>query len=112
MTDSLLFAGVANNVAGLPASLADFSAASTIASLTLKGTASASFVRSMVAAKVLTKISLKAVEPGNGGTTFGFAADKIAQYSRQGLAVTLKKLDAANANNDAAVGGDFVLRTL
>ena len=112
IVDSLLFAGVADSVTGLPVTLGDFAGASSIASLTVKGTGSASFVRSNVAARVLPKISLKVIDPTNGGHSFGFAADNIKKYSRAGLTPSLKNLDAANPNNDPALGGDFVLRSV
>ena len=111
ITDSLIFAGVANDVTGLPAELQNPLAS--IASLTVKGTSSAaSFTRSLVAAGVLTNVKLKVVAPSNGGQVFGFAADKIKAYSRTGLKPSLKNLDTANGNNDPTLGGDFVLRTI
>ena len=48
---------------------------------------------------------------GAGIQRIGFTADKVKAYSRTGLTPSLKNLNAPG-NNDAALGGDFVLRTI
>ena len=73
---------------------------------------SVSVVLNTSAPGVLTKVSLKVVTLANEGGAFGFAAEKVKSYSRAGLAKPLKNLDAANGNNDASLGEDFVLRTV
>ena len=111
IVDSTIFAGVADGVTTLPTAFANPSA--TIASLTVKGlTSAASFTRSLVAAGMLTKVSLKVVDPVSGSGTFGFAADKVKSYSRTGLTKALANLDTANSNNDLTLGGNYVLRTV
>ena len=111
IADSLIFAGVAEGVTGLPTAFPSTSA--TIGSFTVKGqTSAASFARSLVAGGILAKVSLKIVDPSNTSQAFGFVADKVKAYSRSGLKPPLKNLDTANGNNDPALGGDFVLRTV
>ena len=113
MIDSAIFAGLSGGGQVLPKSLASFASTASISSLTVRGSSrEPSFVRSFVAASVLSKVSLKIVDTTKTGVEFGLAADKIKDFNRAGLKLALKNLDAAKDNNDPTLGGDFVLRTV
>lgn len=90
--DSTIFAGVARTVSlvELPSNIAQLAAPTAfISGLTVKGipgqTATASFKRSVIAAGVLNKVSLKVVDTA-GTAAFGFAADVIKSLTRTGAA--------------------------
>lgn len=109
IVNSLILAGAAPEVNGLPTSPTAFiSTTATIDKVTAKGAASgASFVASVVAAFKVGSVSLKDVTTSNGGTLFGIAADQsIGSVSRTGKA-QVKNLTTIGDNNQEV---DFVLR--
>ncbi|MCK4872947.1 MAG: hypothetical protein KAS72_09500 [Phycisphaerales bacterium] len=96
ITDSMIFAGVQDAVTDLPDVAGDFASEQAIRKFTVKPPAGAfSFVNSIVAAWDIGKISIGSVNPDNGGTPFGFAADRIRLYIRRegGVTTQLNKLD-------------------
>jgi hypothetical protein len=86
MTNSVLFAGVANpggagGALALPSSAAALVPPGGIRSVTLRARGAASFVNSNIAAATLGRINLGTVHVTTGGTPFGLAADTIASVS-------------------------------
>ena len=96
-----IFAGVDANLTTLPASLASFTGNNTLGSLTVKGIKGQSFafINSLVAARTITKITLKQVklDSGPGPITIGVAADTLKTYKRDKTA--LKNITAASDND-------------
>ncbi|HEY1685404.1 MAG TPA: S8 family serine peptidase [Tepidisphaeraceae bacterium] len=83
LSDSEIYAGVANDVSGLPTSSADFSSDASIASVTIPGTHNQyGVIGSDIAAATLGKINFGEVNIDNGGQPFGLAADQLADFSR------------------------------
>jgi hypothetical protein len=78
MHDSRLFAGVQNAVSTLPDSSDDFSAASTIKSVSVSGKTAGAFSNTLIAATNVGKVSLGSVNVANGGVAFGVAGDNIS----------------------------------
>jgi len=115
--DSRLFAGVADAVTTLPATLADFSnPAATIGGVSVKsraGAVASGFSNSLIAAPTVGKLSLGPIQTLNGGTPFGVAADRIASIS--GVAVGGSGLIRRSRLDDPAgslTDGDFTLRLI
>jgi hypothetical protein len=79
LTGSTIFAGVSDNVnlRALPAQAADFTAPSSIGTVTLKG----GFADSRIAASKLNKVTLGIVNTSNNGTSFGVAGDSISSLT-------------------------------
>jgi len=107
---STVFAGVKDEVEGLPASLNDFEVFVEIKALTIKGISGStepSFVDSRIAARNLGKVSLKGMKADNEGTPFGLAADKITSYTRD--KTKLSKLDTPDELDKQ---GDYIVMIL
>jgi hypothetical protein len=83
MEHSNIFAGVS----GRPNTLADFAEPHSIGSFTVHAIAGVAnqFVDSQVAAAKISKIVVRGVEPDDSGTKFGFIADKVESYFREGF---------------------------
>ncbi len=108
ITDSIIFAGIANTVDELP-TLADFTnTAATIAGVTIRTTGT-TFIRSYIAGGTLTKVALKGVDPVNAAGLFGvLASEKVGNYTATGQ-VTRTNLTVADDYNAV---GNFRLRVL
>ena len=110
LRNSTIFAGVKDEVEGLPASLNDFKVVAEIKTLTIKGISGSmepSFMDSRVSARNLGKVSLKDIKADNEGIPFGFAADKITSYARDNT--KLSKLDTPDELDEQ---DDYIVRVL
>lgn len=95
INSSTIYAGLTTDGGVLPSSPADLNPGpSEIKSVTVKGAGGApSFVNSSIAARTLGKLSLGAVQAGNGSVPFGVAADTIASLTfAAGSTLKLAKL--------------------
>jgi uncharacterized delta-60 repeat protein len=107
ITGSRIFAAVTDANGGLPAALDGFSDTATLlAGVSVKGT----FSNSLIAAPIIGKASLRTVDPANGGSPFGIAADTI----RSASASANGRITSKNATDPTqSVGqGDFVIRVV
>jgi hypothetical protein len=90
MTDSNCFAGVADDITGLPiAEEASFPETATIKSISIKGIKGESapyFINSNIAAKNILSVSLLYPQNENSGVPFGLTAYNIKK-------LTIKKMD-------------------
>jgi hypothetical protein len=86
MKGSTIFAGVRAGVEGLPTELSDVTPGADIASFSIAAGADALFADSRIAAAGIGDVSLRGVQPANGGTAFGVAADTIAKLTVRGNA--------------------------
>ena len=87
LVDSLVLAGIADDVTSLPTTEADFiNKDAQINSFKTKGTRDGlpDFVNSTIAAWTLGSVSVKVALLENGGTPFGLAADQIGSVSGSG----------------------------
>lgn len=112
MRDSAVYAGVRNDLTGLPTATSDFTTDALIKSLSVSGKTPGAFSNTVIAAQDLGKISLGTVATTNNGTPFGLGADRIASVSSTlgaGGKVSLKKLDAPAGSQSQ---DDFTLRVL
>ncbi|HWE01725.1 MAG TPA: fibronectin type III domain-containing protein [Tepidisphaeraceae bacterium] len=118
LSSSKIYAGAASS-ATLPATVSDFSASSSILSVTLKKNPAGSLVDSSIAATAIKKASLGDVQFSNGGAPFGVAAMSVNSLTfidpSTGKSVALNKLSSESlVTADLAAKGvspqDFVIR--
>ncbi|HWE92550.1 MAG TPA: S8 family serine peptidase [Tepidisphaeraceae bacterium] len=107
--NSLLFAGVNDGLSVLPAAATDLVAPSSIASFQIKGgDGTFAFANSNVAASAIGAVKIKAVNPSNAGTKFGFAAKTLGAFSN----VPILKWTNSQAASLLVPDGDLVIRLL
>src|SRR5688500_2123912 len=77
--DSRIYAGVRDDVNGLPDSADDFADPSAVLKgVSVTGKSSGAFSNTLIAAPAVGKLSLRSVSTGDGGRPFGVAADSVA----------------------------------
>ena len=93
-----------------PATLGDFTKTRTLTSFTITGTAAAGkvFIDSQVAAAHIGAISVLRVDPASGSGPFGFVADTIASYVRDGAA----PLTNLSVPADTITTGNYLVKLL
>ncbi|MCE9590525.1 MAG: hypothetical protein K8S99_08380 [Planctomycetes bacterium] len=108
ITDSDITAGLATSFTGLPASLADYAAATApLASVKLTG-AGVTFTNTRVAAGVINTLALGTIDTANGSALLGVAGDSIKKLTALGSVGPI----ALPADGAATVDGDFAVRLL
>jgi hypothetical protein len=108
LQDSQIYAGlVASPSAPLPTVSADFRNTSTIKLITLRRSASASFVNSDIAAYTIGNATLGGADQANGGTPYGLAAHAITSVTivdeGSGKTVHVSKPTTTTSFNNALV---------
>ncbi|MDB5329994.1 MAG: hypothetical protein JWP03_1145 [Phycisphaerales bacterium] len=107
--NSDLFAGVNDGLSILPVAASDLVAPSSISSFQVRGAdATFAFANSNVAASAIGTVKIKAANPVNGGTKFGFAAKTLGMFSN----VPFLKWNNSQAVNLLVPDGDLVIRLL
>jgi hypothetical protein len=114
IADSSVLVGNLADTTALPDAASDFAPnpASSILAFTVKSKAAGAFSDTLVAAANIGKLALGSIVTGNGGSTFGVAAQTIRTASGtpdSGAPLKASKLDDPAGS---LVVGDFVLRLL
>jgi hypothetical protein len=109
--NSSIFAGIRDDVTGLPDSADEFETQQAIGKLTVKGVRGQpfAFVNANVAAYALGTIQLRDPQTANGGTPFGVAAHSLKSFSLQQGATRFRWNDRLDPSLLVPVG-DFVVR--
>jgi len=112
IVDTSIFAGIDDDVTGLPDDEADFITGAAIGQVQAKGVKNspdASFENSRIAASIVGKVKLSDVEFDNGGELFGIAADtRIDQVQRNDADKVGPVLTPSLADEQ----GDYVVRVV
>lgn len=109
MSSSRVLAGVADNGAALPESLADFTSASAaISGVTIKGT----FSDSVISAPSIGKAALGTVQTANNGVSFGLVADRIASLAASNAALGTLRRSKLEETSQSLAAEDFIVHLL